>query len=206
MLPGNGRVTFSPAGVLVFARSGKTGLDLWQATATNGPVNVKAEPLIAGPFTTAGPRLSPDGRFLAYHADETGQPEVYLRRFPLTDERWTVSLGGGLNPVWNGAGTELYYRRLDGGLMAVPIALGRQVTLGEPQLLFGGGDPSRHTGPGLDTTIGWGATRDGRTGLDTSIGWSVTRDGQRFLIVARPDGARNVRLIVVQNWLSEFRR
>ena len=206
LLPGNGRVTFSPAGVFVFARSGKAGLDLWQATATKDLSNVKAEPLIAGPASTAGPRLSPDGRFLAYHSDETGQPVVYLRRFPLTDERWTVSLGGGLNPFWNGAGTELFYRRLDGGLVAVPVALGRPVTLGEPQLLFGGGDTSRHTGPGLDTSIGGGTTRDGRTGLDVSMGWSVTRDGQRFLIVARPEGAKNLRLIVVQDWLSEFRK
>jgi Tol biopolymer transport system component len=58
-------------------------------------------------------RVSPDGRWIAYTSDESGQPEVYLDSYPHPRQRVLVSRGGGVHPVWRGDGRELYYWRND---------------------------------------------------------------------------------------------
>jgi Tol biopolymer transport system component len=184
LAPGNGGISLSRDGrSLVLTRLGeRTGLDLWYAHVTGDLWTATPAPLLRAAANEAGPRLSPDGRFLAYYTDETGQNEVYLRRFPEGDERWTVSGAGGSYPVWNGTGTELFYRALDGTIMGVPARLGASVSVGEPRAL-------------VDETT---------AGAETSRGWDVTPDGQRFLVVSRADEAGRSRVIVVQNWFAEF--
>ena len=62
--------------------------------------------------------ISPDGRWLAYDSDESGESEVYVRPFPNVGEgRWQVSTNGGRNPVWGPNGQEIFYLRdtQDGG-------------------------------------------------------------------------------------------
>jgi eukaryotic-like serine/threonine-protein kinase len=65
-------------------------------------------------------RVSPDGRWVAYTSDASGQPEVYLDSYPRPVRRVKVSEGGGLHPVWRGDGRELYYWS-DGALVAVRL-------------------------------------------------------------------------------------
>ncbi len=66
------------------------------------------------------PALSPDGRFIAYVSDETGDAEVWVQTFPdVKGGRWQVSLGGGRNPVWARVGSELFYRALSGSIVVV---------------------------------------------------------------------------------------
>ena len=183
---GSGGISLSLDGrTLVFTRPGeRTGLDLWHASLAGDRWTVTPEPFLRSAANEAAPRLSPDGRFLAYFSDETGQNEVCLRRFPTGDERWTVSNAGGSHPVWNGTGTELFYRALDGSIMAVPVSLGESVKVGEPRAL-------------VDETT---------AGAETSRGWDVAPDGQRFLVVSRADEAGSSRVILVQNWMAEFER
>lgn len=119
---------------------------------------------------------------MAYVSDESGLNEVYLRRFPRTEERWRVSVEGGSSPAWNGDGTELYYRAPDGGLAAVPVTLAPTVRIGPPQRLFD----------------------EATSGVVTARGWEASRDGQRFLMVRRSEAGRSGHIIVVQNWLAEF--
>ena len=57
--------------------------------------------------------LSPDGRFLAYHSNESGRSEVYVQEFPEARSKWQVSPDGGRDPFWRGDGRELYYRAPD---------------------------------------------------------------------------------------------
>ena len=67
--------------------------------------------VIDGEFDERNAALSPDGRWLAYNSDESGQHQVYVRPFPDVDSgRWQVSTDGGEWPVWNPAGSELFYR------------------------------------------------------------------------------------------------
>ena len=62
-------------------------------------------------FDENAPVLSPDGRWLAYVSDETGQDEVWVRPFPNVDAgRWQVSARGGTEPLWAHSGRELFYK------------------------------------------------------------------------------------------------
>jgi Tol biopolymer transport system component len=72
-------------------------------------------PIVASPFNEFEPALSPDGRYLAYVSDESGQREIYLRPFPNTDDgKWLISGGGGIEPAWSADGRELFFRDLTG--------------------------------------------------------------------------------------------
>jgi Tol biopolymer transport system component len=42
-----------------------------------------------------GARLSPDGHWLAYESDESGEFEIFVRSFPEPGERRQVSVGDG---------------------------------------------------------------------------------------------------------------
>ena len=53
------------------------------------------QPFLTGPFNESEPRFSPDGRFIAYVSNESGQFEVYVRPFPDLGGRWQISTGGG---------------------------------------------------------------------------------------------------------------
>ncbi len=56
------------------------------------------------------PRLSPDGKLLAYASDETGTYEVYVRPVSGQGPRVLISAGGGSEPAWTRDGRGLYYR------------------------------------------------------------------------------------------------
>ena len=65
-----------------------------------------------------------------------GEPEVMLRRFPATDERWQVSIRGGSWPRWNRAGTRVYYATYDGIYEVAVKASPEHVALSAPRRLF----------------------------------------------------------------------
>jgi hypothetical protein len=84
-------------------------------------------------------QFSPDGKWIAYASDESGsQQEIFIQSLPATDDlRWQVSTGGGSFPRWARDGKELFYRAVDGMLMAVPVrASGRGLAFGTPARLF----------------------------------------------------------------------
>jgi hypothetical protein len=130
-----------------------------------------------------GARLSPDGRWLVYVSNESGQNDVYLRAFPALDRRWSISTQGGTQPLWNPSGKEIFYRSGD-KMMAVEVTTTPQVTLSTPRVLF-------------EQRYAYGA------GI-TMANYDVTQDGQRFIMVKDESGA--ARLNIILNWLSELRR
>ena len=68
------------------------------------------EPLVQTPFFERNGEVSPDGRWLAYESNESGQFEVFVRPFPDVNKgRWQVSTGGGTQPLWARNGQELFY-------------------------------------------------------------------------------------------------
>ena len=68
--------------------------------------------LIDSPGSTdAYPEVSPNGRWIAYHSNESGEFQVYVRPFPNVDGgRWQISSDGGFSPVWGPDGRELFFR------------------------------------------------------------------------------------------------
>jgi eukaryotic-like serine/threonine-protein kinase len=81
-------------------------------------------PLLTAPGVQSLAQFSPDGRFLAYTSDQQGQSEVFVGTVPASGAVWQVSTNGGSMPRWRRDGRELFYRAVDGTLMAVAFGAG----------------------------------------------------------------------------------
>jgi WD40 repeat protein len=141
----------------------------------------KLAPLIATSAGERSARLSPDGRWLAYGSDESGRFEVYVRRFPVTDEKWQVSTRGGGWPYWRGDGKEIFFVGVDGFLMAAPVSpVGESFSSGTPVQLF--------------------QTRF--RNLTTLRQYAVSSDGKRFVLVFPTQDPASSPLRVLLNGMS----
>ena len=90
--------------------------------------------LLSSEHEERNPAFSPDGRWFVYSSSEPGQYEIFVRRLPMTDEKWAISSGGGLQAMWSRDGKEIFYVALDGRMMAVPVSTaGGTSTSGAPQ-------------------------------------------------------------------------
>jgi Tol biopolymer transport system component len=119
----------------------KTGTDLWVLPDPLSQIrNRRPTKFLSTEFNESSGQFSPDGRWLAYVSDESGQPEVYVRPFPPASGKWKVSTNRAIQPRWRRDGKELYY--MEGGAlfrwMAVPVTSGRSgiFDTGEPISLF----------------------------------------------------------------------
>jgi len=65
--------------------------------------------LVATEFRERHPQVSPDGKWLAYASDRTGQNEVYVQPLEGEGPRVQVSSEGGDSPRWSPDGKTLYY-------------------------------------------------------------------------------------------------
>ena len=94
----------------------------------------RVEPLIQTPSNERNGVVSPDGRWLAYESDSSGQFEIYVKPFPNVNAgQWLISTAGGTRPLWAPNGQELFYVAPDGALMAVACRRSRRhVELGQP--------------------------------------------------------------------------
>jgi hypothetical protein len=142
------------------------------------------------PFREAYGVFSPDGRWVAYHSNESGRYEVYVRPFfepgqrdaATPGDQWQVSTDGGTFPRWRADGRELYYLDPSGAMMAVSITvIGNKLTRGSPQMLF---RPHIYRG--------------GRE-LQQGRQYDVTADG-RFLINTDLEGDSATPITLIQNW------
>ena len=108
-------------------------------------------------FIERNGEISPDGRWLAYESNESGQFQIYVRPFPAVDEgRWQVSRDGGRQPVWPRNGRELVYVAPDGAIMGV------SVDIAQSSLSFTGGAPVRLVA-GEGYYYAWSEGNQGRT-------------------------------------------
>ena len=100
--------SWSPDGRLLAFRQehAETGMDIWLYSFDDED----ASPTRAEPFNEQLADFSPDGRWLAYQADDTGRFEVFVVPFPSMAPRCKVSTAGGAEPRWSGDGDELFYR------------------------------------------------------------------------------------------------
>jgi Tol biopolymer transport system component len=168
---------------LLFSRSGAatsgTLLDLAVLDLQGG---MKERWYIKTEFLESQGRFSPDGRFVAYTSNASGQNEIYVQTFPNPEDgKWMISRAGGGQPRWRRDGRELFFISLDSKLMAVEVSANAVFSPGVPKELF-------------DAPI-WGG---GQTNNATR--YDVSADGKRFLINAAPVEARGAPITVVLNW------
>jgi Tol biopolymer transport system component len=124
------------------------------------------------------PTFSPDSRWIAYNAEESGRAEVYLTPFPPTGAKWQVSSAGGVQPRWRGDGRELFYVGLDGTMMALDAQPSDEPHAGMPHPLF-------------KTDV---------MPLFQTEQYEVSADGQRFLVMKPLADNRAASLNLVVNW------
>ena len=153
--------------------------DLW-ALPLDGERN--AYPLIATPSNENHARVSPNGRWLAFTSNVTGESQVYVTSFPIPGEYMRISSAGGSDPQWRADGQELFYVSTDQTFMAVPVKSGPTFTHSAPEPLF------RTSFEGFSLTFG-------------SV-YTPASDGKRFLVVevVEPDEPR---LTVALNWSTQ---
>jgi serine/threonine-protein kinase len=93
--------------------------------------------LLTEPHDEIAPQLSPDGRWLAYTSNETGQHEVFVRPFPDVDAgRWQVSTAGGFTPRWSRDGNEIFYVSGQRAMMAAEVETEPSFRVGTRSTLF----------------------------------------------------------------------
>ena len=132
--------------------------------------------------------LSPDGRWAAYVSHQSGQDEVFVRRFPNGDAEWQISVNGGIEPKWRDDGKELFYLAPDRSLMAVSVRTGVTVEPGPPTRLF--------------QTLMSNVPIGGYTRNQYVVG----AKGQRFLINQTTGNAYPAPITVLVNWTARLRK
>lgn len=104
----------------------------------------KVIPLLNTPFHEANATFSPDGKWLAFQSNESGQAEIYMQALDrgndslrVTGERFLISRQGAQCLRWRKNGRELYYLGSDGQVYAVPLSFrAAGVRAGQPEPLF----------------------------------------------------------------------
>jgi Tol biopolymer transport system component len=112
--------------------------DIWVLPLTDA--DAQAQPIVTTPFDERDAQFSPDGNWILYQSNESGQFEVYVQPFGRAGERQLVSAAGGAQPRWRADGQEIFYVSLDGRLTSVAVEQsstdGGALLLGRPQGLF----------------------------------------------------------------------
>jgi Tol biopolymer transport system component len=113
--------------LITVTNSRGAGSDIaWVRGGGKGPI----EPLLTSRFDEAFPAISPDGRWLAFVSNQSGQNQVYVRSLAAAGDQVQVSLAGGTEPGWSRDGRELYYRTGAGhGSEFIAASLGLQAVV-----------------------------------------------------------------------------
>jgi serine/threonine-protein kinase len=173
---------WSAAGELIVTRfTNRTDIAAMPVAATG-----EVRDVAASASAEFDPALSPNGRWLAYVSDRSGQAEIWVQAYP-EGAPARVSSGGGFEPLWSADGRELFYRQAD-AVMAVAVETGNEFSFSAPKVLFSGPNARR---------LGTGER-----------GYDVARDG-RFLMILRGDDHRAdapATIVVVQNFSEELKQ
>jgi Tol biopolymer transport system component len=149
----------------------------------------KPEPFLRTPGNETAPTFSPDGRWIAYRSNESGNFEIYVRPFPDGSRgKWQISNGGGLYGLWSNNGRELFYETTDNRIMVMDYMVhgdsfvpGKRRLWSDKQLFY-----------------------TGTQNLD------LAPDGKRFAVFALPETAPgekgSVHVTMLLNFFDELKR
>jgi Tol biopolymer transport system component len=145
--------------------------------------------LLEEEYAEGQPKISPDGQWMAYASNESGQLEVYVCPFPeVTGGKWQISTGGGDSPLWSPDGRELFYRSND-SVMAVSVETKPVFKYGSTETLF--------RGPYVTL------------GANEGHPWDISPDGKKFLMMKQvgletSGGPRKINIVL--NWFEELKQ
>ncbi len=170
------RLTTTPDGKsIIYSSKG----DLWSMSLEG---THESRPILQDPSTANAPRISPDGRLLAYISDESGRNEVCVAPYPQMNGKWQISNGGiDYAPIWDPSGKALYYSQA-GTLLKVDVSQEPTISFSPPQKII--------TLPASVISI-----------------HDVSSDGKKFLVTSAEETTTNAtQLTVVLGWFSELRQ
>jgi WD40 repeat protein len=188
---------FSPDGrYLVFQEPGTAPFNQLMVDVTSPPDQRRIVKLLDSAFNEGNSEVSPDGRWIAYESNESGErSEIFVRPFPDVNAggRWQVSNAGGNRPVWSRDGGELFYHE------SAPAA-----KPGNPRIMS---VPVRSR-----TTFEHGAAVVAVANVPAPTGfqgrhYDVSPDGKRFLLLKPTETDQQPpELVVVLNWAEELKK
>ena len=136
--------------------------------------------LVQDEHGAAQPRVSPDGKWIAYTLMLPNRAEVFAQSLA-GGVRTQLSVDGGFSPVWRDDARELYYQSFDGTLMCVGLhESGGQLNATDVTPLF--------------------RVRTGGFGNDDPTDIAVAAHGQKFLVNTVLGDSDNVPIEITMNW------
>jgi len=193
-LPGNQWPTAWPRENLVLFGSEQTGAGIdayrWDPTGQEPP-----RPYLNGPWNEDQLAVSPDGRLAAFVSEEHGTPEVYVREFPVPQNKWRLTTGYSGAPRWSRDGRYLWWARGSGGsgidtVYRARVERAPTVRFGTPEVMYA-------------------------ADIDGIQNWDLHPDGDRLVVVVPKSGGAQqgassttatLRYLVTLNWFEELRR
>jgi serine/threonine protein kinase len=167
----------SPNGKMLVYRSGTLGnADIWYRQLEG---DTAAKPIATTSFTEWGPRISPNGRWVAYSSDDSRSMQVYVRPFPGPGPRVQVSVDGGGNPVWSPDGRRIYFLS-NQRMIAATVTTSPTFAVTSRKMLFA----------------------SEFSDLPGHASYDVSHDGKHFLML-RPSISGD-QVIVAHNWRAEL--
>ncbi|MGB8524799.1 MAG: protein kinase [Candidatus Acidiferrales bacterium] len=132
-------------------------------------------------------QISPDGKWVAYASNESGDWEIYVTTFPTAAGKWQVSRGGGTEPRWRGDGKEIFYIGAGSTFTAVPVSSEGTFAAGNPTQLFR-------------------SQLRAQVSSTDQFSYDVTKDGQRFLVNRYSKPAQVAPLHIILNATAELQK
>ncbi|NNM31971.1 MAG: protein kinase, partial [Gemmatimonadetes bacterium] len=175
------QATPSPSGNAWIFRVGNQNRDLlWASESDRTP-----RPWVAGPANERAASFSPNGDWVAYVSDETGQDEVYVRGFPEDRDGATrISRFGGIEPLWSHGGDELFYINGANEVISVQVSTEDEFIQGPQTVLFQnryGRDPNHRS-------------------------YDISPDDQRFVMTRTVPRSGSGHLVIMENFPRELER
>jgi len=169
-------------GLVLVDQDPETDNDIWLLDPASPG---SARRIVHTPADETDPRLSEDGRWLAFTSDATGRTEVYVREMRDDAQTWQISFDGGSSPQWSRNGAEVVYVTPEGAIAAVAIETRPTFRASPPRVLFALRQSPDYVHPLLD---------------------DVTADGRRLLLNLPVEGPESVAFHAIFHWTSSLEK
>ena len=155
----------------------------------NTDADAEVVTLVPVGFRASYPKISPDGNWITYTSNETGEPSVFVRPFPnIEDGKWQIDTAEIIIPEWGVNDGDLYITRTEGESINVyRLAVNSRESFQYPEPKLNFEDISAYVIIGI---------LDSQSYLAARVVSDVPLDREL---------PQRVSLVVVENWFEELR-